>query len=431
MGTACQDSEDLYLQAGRGKAVHVIHTLGDQLWAMGSKEMLPELGKPDGIDNLNDQADSEVPEDENIEEDVENLAIEDDNAEVLPSEEACQDVEEIEPEDDRSPQEIMDELLERSFLQALKTTASAKKLELPVLTSNFYRVHMVPAITENLDLKKSSYKKLNKFLAKMQDEKVIVVKEQKKGIEVISTINYDHEKIISFKAVKIEKPEEEPSETAANSYNPPAVTEVNFITAQVAGFFRDCGRSKGAPLTSLEVRECVKEYVKKEGLQNQEDPSIINLDPVLAEAVLVKGENGVFTIRWDKVTSRITTKMSRGYTLDFQNGAGPQVFKGKLEPIEMMLGSRSGNKKVTLIHNLDVYGINMQEFAHKCQVGVAASTAIHEANNKKRAGGQPVMEVLIQGNQVAFASNLLLNEYKIPRKHIKGMELAAKGKKGK
>ena len=124
--------------------------------------------------------------------------------------------------------------------------------------------------------------------------------------------------------------------------------------------------------------------------------------------------------------------MSKGYSMELKTGNKTRVIvqKGKLEPIEMMLGTRSGNKKVTLIHNLDIYGIDMPEFAHKCQVGVAASTAVHEAPNKKKPGGHPVMEVLIQGNQVAFASKLLLEEYKLPRKYIRGMELAAKKKSG-
>ena len=55
---------------------------------------------------------------------------------------------------------------------------------------------------------------------------------------------------------------------------------------------------------------------------------------------------------------------------------------------------------------------------------------MHEAPNKRRAGGHPVMEVLVQGNQVAFASKLLLDEYKLPRKYIRGIELAAKKKSG-
>ena len=124
--------------------------------------------------------------------------------------------------------------------------------------------------------------------------------------------------------------------------------------------------------------------------------------------------------------------MTKGYSMDVKIGSTTKtvVQKGKLEPIEMMLGTRSGNKKVTLIHNLDLYGIDMSEFAHKCQVGVAASSTIHEAPNKKRAGGHPVMEVLVQGNQVAFASKLLIEDYKLPRKYIRGTELAAKAKGG-
>ena len=68
----------------------------------------------------------------------------------------------------------MDELIHNAFLQSLRTTA--KKLELPVLTSTFYRQHMLPACPSEIggpiDLKKSSYKKLSKFLSKMMEEQV-------------------------------------------------------------------------------------------------------------------------------------------------------------------------------------------------------------------------------------------------------------------
>ena len=76
--------------------------------------------------------------------------------------------------DPRTPEEIMDNLIEIAFLQAIKTTA--KKIELPVLTSTFFRQHMVPAcpieIGGPIDMKKSTYKKLSKFLSKMMEEKV-------------------------------------------------------------------------------------------------------------------------------------------------------------------------------------------------------------------------------------------------------------------
>ena len=97
--------------------------------------------------------------------------------------------------------------------------------------------------------------------------------------------------------------------------------------------------------------------------------------------------------------------------------------KGKLDLIEMTLGKRSGNKKVTMIHNLDVFGIDPKEFGHKCQVGVAASSTVNEAPNKKKSNGNPVIEVLVQGNQVAFAGKLLLEHYNINKKYIRSIAL--------
>jgi len=452
VGTAARDSEDMYMSAGRGKAVIVLHCIGDKLWASGSMEAIPQLGPVEGLKSqsqlqpgddteegdLGDgKSDKEASGSEgdggcssNEEADSDQVSDHEDELAAKTEDLALTPEDEPEPEiDPRSPEEIMDEIVECAFLQALKT--QGKKMEFPLLTSNFFRTYMVASSNSDIDLKKSSYKKLGKFLAKMHADKVVVIKEPKKGVEVIDSVDFEHIKLTTFRTVKIEPKESlaDGGKTAATR-KPPTVIELNLVTAQVAGFFKEFKVSKGAGLTSLEIREFVKEYVKREGLQNKEDPSVINLDPLLAEVVLVKGENTVYTIKWDKVTSRITSKMTKGFSIDLHNGRSPEVSKGKLEPIEFLLGSRSGNKKVTLIHNLDVYGIDLNEFAHKCQVGVAASTAVHEATNKKRAGGGPVMEVLVQGNQVAFASDLLLGHYQMPRKFIRGLELAAKAKKG-
>ena len=71
-----------------------------------------------------------------------------------------QDVKLSEELDNINTEDIMNKLIENAFLQALKTTA--KKLELPLLTSTFFRQHMLPAcpteIGGPIDLKKSSKK---------------------------------------------------------------------------------------------------------------------------------------------------------------------------------------------------------------------------------------------------------------------------------
>jgi translation initiation factor 2D len=88
--------------------------------------------------------------------------------------ESNQDHASCEELDPGSTEEKMDELVHNAFLQSLRTTA--KKLELPILTSTFYRQHMLPACPSEIggpiDLKKSSYKKLSKFLSKMMEDQV-------------------------------------------------------------------------------------------------------------------------------------------------------------------------------------------------------------------------------------------------------------------
>ena len=40
----------------------------------------------------------------------------------------------------------------------------------------------------------------------------------------------------------------------------------------------------------------------------------------------------------------------------------------RLEPVELGTATRSGNKKVTLVNNLETYHIDPAQFGHKCQV---------------------------------------------------------------
>lgn len=52
--------------------------------------------------------------------------------------------------------------------------------------------------------------------------------------------------------------------------------------------------------------------------------------------------------------------------------------KGKLEPVRLTLAQRTGNKKVTLVDNLDSYLIPPAELAHTVQrIAAASSTGNH------------------------------------------------------
>ena len=58
--------------------------------------------------------------------------------------------------------------------------------------------------------------------------------------------------------------------------------------------------------------------------------------------------------------------------------------------------------QVTLIHNLEVYGIDVEEFACVVQIGAACSTSITDMPGKNKG-----KEVQVQGNQIHYLEQLL------------------------
>jgi translation initiation factor 2D len=110
-----------------------------------------------------------------------------------------------EPDNTPTTPEDWDTVLENALLQACKT--SAKKVELPILSSSFYRTHILTSLPPGMDfdVKKTSFKKLSKFLDKMVSDGLLSVNEPKKGIEMVSQIHYDHPKIAQYRVQKYEE----------------------------------------------------------------------------------------------------------------------------------------------------------------------------------------------------------------------------------
>jgi len=432
VGKAFRSSEDMYMAVRHGKAIDVLHCVGDELWGAGTRVEVPSMGPPDLPANIQEYKEEAVAEEENEISNTEESSVNVDDVEEIAdkTESLALNNETSQPEQEldlRTDAEKMDEFLLNAFLQAWKT--SAKKIELPILTSNFFRLHMVPNSPPGvvLDPKKSSYKKISKFLAQQEKLGLIKVKELQKGVESIMSVDVEHETIKYFRVVKYEKVEEVCEENIVlpcdKDYEPPQITELRMVNANVSKLFSLVGVAKGDGLLTGEVREHLVKYIKDNELQHAENKALVRLDPILAEIVLKKGENNVLDMKWDEINSRLINKMGDGYALIFP-GYKPQKFKGKLEPIDLRTATRSGNKKVTLVTNLEVFGIDPNKFAHKCQVSVAASTSVYAAANKKSG-----WEVLVQGNQLNFITKLLLQEYKIPRKYVKSTEPPPKKKK--
>ena len=191
------------MSGGHGKCVEIVHVIGDTLCQLGKPPVRPNLEPPnvdtdnDKLKNLNEITEqSNDNNEESIIEAINELEINNERVSEIesPCEEENKTEESVEMPADHAIEEAtvdpikeMDSLLEYCFLKACKT--SVKSSDLPMLTSNFFKNHLIAACPpdKNIDIKKSRYKKLSLFLAEMK-AKDVVNTSITKGVESILSI---------------------------------------------------------------------------------------------------------------------------------------------------------------------------------------------------------------------------------------------------
>ncbi|XP_070601645.1 eukaryotic translation initiation factor 2D isoform X1 [Erythrolamprus reginae] len=499
IGTAIMTTSEMVAAGMKGKGFTVLHTYMDHLWAIGDKSSPPtippleiessEMVAGEEEEQINEE--EETPEssfflDPSLQMDIEHLNLEEDNScgiigeeEELSQNDAAEKTQENEPnisqevEDNRSPQEQMDALLYQCFFHALK--CKVKKSELPLLTSTFLRNYMFSCCPKDqqLDIKKSSYKKFSKFLQSVQQQKILQVKELNKGVESIVEVNWKHERYSSpslyrasptaaslhrgflrkligrFKQpAKLDRqvfqkkkiylkfirsfivPETSTSEMSVQDckgddqeqlYHPPEIIPLYGISSKMAPLFQESGYKKGHTLSSSEVRSVIISYVKANELVDEKNKNFVKVNPILCDCLLDKAEqHEISKLKWDDLISRCLNKLEPFHQVTFW-GQEPVVRKGKILPIDVTVAQRSANKKVTIIKNLEQYGLDPQVVASTLQQKVQASATIVTI-----PGAKDRSQVQIQGNQTNHLAKLLLEDYQIPCSYIQGLQKASK-----
>uniref|UniRef100_A0A8C7Z8U6 Eukaryotic translation initiation factor 2D n=1 Tax=Oryzias sinensis TaxID=183150 RepID=A0A8C7Z8U6_9TELE len=361
VGKAAVSTSEMTSLEMKGRGLFVLHTYMDYLWAFGDKSSPPSL-----------------------------------------SDTESEDLENIEKCEERQSSEEMDALLLQCFFHALKS--KVRKSELPLLTSTFLRNHMFSCCPsgKQLDIKRSSYKKLSKFLQVMQQQYHFVrVKELSKGVESIVEVDWKNPDLRSFRVPEETSVETTPvqEEVEEESYYPPEITTLYSVSARVEPLFIGANKRKGATLHPAEVRSIITDYVKNNELVDNNNKKLL--------------------------FCRTLGRMNECYQLVFP-GRAPVIKKGHVEPIDISVASRGSNKKVTLIKNLEVYGLNPGVIASTLQHRVQASAVLQPV-----PGAKDRVLVQIQGNQVHQVGNLLLDHYHIARKYIQGLDKASKSGKKK
>lgn len=324
----------------RGKGLLMKHTVQDHLWLFGSKSQQPSIEHP-----ILPTAAAEG----NAEEDTLKVAAEfsEANGESSydPSEAASADaassgsclaegssscaaaaeseVQEslaaasledtpLAAEDEKSPVERMDELLEKCFLLAI--ALRVKKADLPILTSNFYRTHMQSCCgsDESLDIKHSSHKKLSRFLTAMSSKfGCFVVKETAKGVDSLVSVDWSHPVLRQTKAERAgELPSLDDDSSAATADTPtPGFNLFLSPSVDLMPVFSAYGHGKDALLTDNDVKQIVTRYVRDNELAHEADRSLVRLNDALSRALRTKGEPAPTVLRWDALMNGVKSKM--------------------------------------------------------------------------------------------------------------------------
>ncbi|XP_020858600.1 eukaryotic translation initiation factor 2D isoform X2 [Phascolarctos cinereus] len=358
IGVATMSTAEMLASGLKGRGFTVLHTYLDHLWQFGDKSSPPTIplldqDPPECRGNAKEEGPVQV--DSVLQGDMDRLTLQGDEESSVahkthPSE-ATEELREAgmdqEPADSKTFQEQMDELLLRCFFHALKCRVT--KADLPLLTSTFLGSHMFSCCPEGqqLDIKKSSYKKLSKFLHHMMKEQIVQVKELSKGVESIVAVDWKHPSITSFVV-----PEPSPTaqsvqeDTKEKPYHPPEIESLYCIPANMISLFQVSGHKKGSTLSGSEVRAIIIDYAKKNNLVDADNKNLVKMDPILCDCILEKAEqNTISRLPWDKLIERCLQRLKPAYQVTFY-GQEPTVKKGKICPIDITLAQRACNKKV-------------------------------------------------------------------------------------
>ena len=462
IGTALIDKKIMDINQG-GKFLKVLHKIGDSLFNLGIKKELKSLIEPKKLELENEIKKEEIVEKEEKKEgdeikpednsDIINKEIinNNDNNKIDNNEEEGKEEEEekeenkIEEEKPEKPEEInitkeeVDENLDIIFLTLCKLHLQNEKF--PMDPGKLYHDFMKPLseeIHKYINIKLSSYKKVNEYFKYLSKEKNLITFSKAKGQnnDYITKINFDNEIIKNFK---------------------PRISKIKFLSKNK---LQDNKKEENILLKTekkIEIKTLYKPNQKLYPLfykyiKNFEPNKHYDLKVCKSALISYLKEKNLFTNEANKVKvddylkEMLKIREDKFYEFGkdydiaeileyFQRQLKSKSCIVKISPdgeIEeeviysnvtiRIISKKFNNKNVTLISGLD-YFVDLKEVTKSLSKHFATSVTIKdEIDGLKNA-------VFIQGHWVDELLLKLVNEFKINKNNIKVEDRIKKNKK--
>ncbi|PIA12675.1 hypothetical protein COEREDRAFT_78698 [Coemansia reversa NRRL 1564] len=434
IGTLAVDTKDIHRDSGaKGKAVLIAHTYRDHLWGSGSKAELPEIGSSRstlpasntasmGEGSSSSSTFSDSVNDGTTNPDTLNKGVGKDNftSNILPAE--------------------MDSLLMTALKQVMSTVLDKRHATdlLPINASTLYSGYLVSNGPQGLeiDVKRSSYKKLAKFLKAAEKHGLVKLKDIR-GETHVKELNWGHADLAQYQPYKVcqetkSKPQAKERASKQQQYGADGngdnmgkirVAELFRPSHALAPLFEDAGaQSESGFFTRQQARGVLEAYIKERGLVDANNPRMVKLDHRLCDGLLSKDEYAkLSTLPRDKLQARLQEKMTL-YTQLLVPGRPPAVKIGRSPVVDVICEKKMGNKVITRIVGLETYAIDPTAIAKELRIKCASSTTTDPVPGKKEC-----YAVIVQGHQVNTVSKLL-ERHGLPLELLQIMDKSGKAK---
>eukprot|EP00775_Hariotina_reticulata_P004819 gene4819-5066_t len=325
----------------------------------------------------------------------------------------------------------MDELLELALLQAL--TKLVKEDELPMISSTLWSQHIKPCAPPGaapLDVKKSSHKKMDKFLQVYSKCGLLSTKEDKfSGNTVITGINRSHQLLEDYRPYKMSSGSSSSAGGAPGATRPAVAGTVPAVAAGVSGPVAPLVVEESRKMRFVRLRG-FRGYTAQQQQQQQQsgdawqeqldtmgpDNKTLVLDAHLCDALykglIKKGELYPTHIAKAELREAFLKRLQPQTCIS--RGDHHLLRKGAMPTVQISGERRQGNKYVTRVVGVEAFLVDPTQLAAECQKKFACSTSVNALPGKTNSG----QEVILQGNVIEKVPDYLMNHYGIPKKYF-------------
>jgi translation initiation factor 2D len=283
----------------------------------------------------------------------------------------------------------------------------------------------LPAYTPHeaaqLQIKKTSWKNIKKFIKYLDKQRIIKSKDRDGNEAVILDIDFDDNAILEFKPYRLPKKESAPGTTqrrgdAATSQTEtigdPAIGQTLKCISlykpkdTLSEVFAAAKLDPKAFYTAAEIKSAVTAYIESQELISPTNKRIVKLNPYLANTVF-DGSKGALdkevlakgAVPRDTLADRVLAFCAPFHVIT-RHDTAPSTLKPKAGApprITITLETRTRGKTVTKVSGLEPYFIPPQPLADELRKACAGSTSVERLVGS--SPNNPVMEVMVQGPQ--------------------------------